>query len=75
VRLWYSLSMKDKELNYPETIGIIVNAEGHCLSVSYSFGEYRPLIGGAWRSIKSLISWKGEYNIEYAISNPWSWMK
>lgn len=73
--MWYSVSMKDKYLTYQETVGIIVNAEGYCLPVSQLGEEYRPLIGGAWRSIKSLISWKGEHNIEYAINNPWSWLK
>jgi len=62
-------------MNYAETVGIIVNAEGYCLPVSYALDEYRPLIGGAWRSINSLISWKGEHNIEYAIHNLWSWLK
>jgi len=70
--------MKDKYLTYPETVGIIVNAEGYCLPVTSPWRdtqEYRPLVNGAWRDMSSLLYWEGEYKLGFAVENPWSWLK
>lgn len=66
--------MTNTQANYPETIGIVVNADGDCLPVAFANGNFRPLIGGVWRSFDSFLSWK-KGAINYEIKNAWSRLK